>query len=480
MGFFRSGRDDAAHGERHDVRSAADADVVIRIAERAGRLGIDLVDVAGNVEDLSHHLDREAEHFERLRQLAGQMLEANARVARSGERAREVATSAGASIERSRTTLTDAIEDIRQLADSVTESGQKLGALESSLEQVGKVARGIATIAKQTNLLALNATIEASRAGAAGRGFAVVAEEVKALAHQTGDATGRIDQTLGELAEQIRGMVDTGTRSNARAARVQSGTHAIQEVVDDIGRAIGDVDNESAHIVEAVSEIDHFCGQTVSGLNDMTGEVSESANSVSSAHDRINLLLEVTEEVVNITLHGNADVADRHYVDLAARTAASVSERFESALASGEIAESDLWDRELRPIPDTDPQQYLTRYTAFTDQALPPIQEPVHSGDERISACCTTDDRGYIATHALKVSQPQRPGEPAWNGANSRNRRLFDDRVGRRAAENRAEFLLQMYRRDMGGGEHALFRDASAPVTVHGRHWGAVRIIYRL
>ncbi|HKJ95108.1 MAG TPA: methyl-accepting chemotaxis protein, partial [Gammaproteobacteria bacterium] len=85
-----------------------------------------------------------------------------------------------------------------------------------------------------------------------------------------------------------------------------------------------------------------------------------------------------------------------------------------------------------------------------------------------------------IATHALHVSQPQRPDDPVWNAAHCRNRRLFDDRVGRNASRNTEPFLLQMYRRDMGGGQYVLFRDASAPIFVNGRHWGAVRVIYRL
>jgi methyl-accepting chemotaxis protein len=40
--------------------------------------------------------------------------------------------------------------------------------------------------------------------------------------------------------------------------------------------------------------------------------------------------------------------------------------------------------------------------------------------------------------------------------------------------------LLQTYRRDMGGGQFVLMKDASAPVFVAGRHWGGVRVGYRV
>jgi methyl-accepting chemotaxis protein len=465
----------------HPAEPSADhGRLIAQIAGRAGTLGLELVDIAGNVDDVSGHVEREAEQFEALRQLARQMCEANTAVERAAATAREVATTASAGIDQGRATIAESIEDIRQLTRSVTESGEQLSSLEAALEQVSRVARGISGIAKQTNLLALNATIEASRAGEAGRGFAVVAEEVKELARQTSEATDEIDRTLAELAERVRDLVGRGEASSQQAERVQEGTHAIQSVMDGVAASMAEVDVESGHIASSVAEIDRYCGQTVSGLNDMTEQVSGSAANLATARDRINRVLGITEEIVNITLEAEADVPDRHYVRMAMDTAARISDAFEAALASGAISDRDLWDRDLQPIAGTDPQQFLTRYTEFTDRILPPIQEPVHEGDPNISACCTTDNRCYIATHALKVSKPQRRGDPDWNSANCRNRRVFDDRVGRQAAENTRPFLLQMYRRDMGGGQHALFRDASAPIFVGGRHWGAVRVIYTM
>jgi methyl-accepting chemotaxis protein len=70
------------------------------------------------------------------------------------------------------------------------ESDRRAG-VERVLSEVGGIVESIAGIARQTNLLALNATIEAARAGDAGRGFSVVAAEVKKLAVDTQEATGR-------------------------------------------------------------------------------------------------------------------------------------------------------------------------------------------------------------------------------------------------------------------------------------------------
>jgi methyl-accepting chemotaxis protein len=47
------------------------------------------------------------------------------------------------------------------------------------------------------------------------------------------------------------------------------------------------------------------------------------------------------------------------------------------------------------------------------------------------------------------------------------------------AAANITPFLLQTYRRDMGGGNFVLMKDLSSPTRVRGRHWGAFRMGFR-
>lgn len=478
MGWFR--RDTTVTEDSGKQESTSGADVIRRIARRTGELGMELVDVAGNVEDVSRHVDREVTQFAELQRIAEQMSEVNKTVDNASRNAQQVSAAAAGEVEASRSAIQTSLEDIRQLAETVTDTGEQLTSLEETLARVGKVAKGIAAIAKQTNLLALNATIEASRAGEAGRGFAVVAEEVKELAHQTSEATADIDHTLTELGDRVRELVSRGGESTEQAERVQEGTHSIQQAMDSVGQAMADMDTESRRIGEAVSEIDRYCGDTVNGLTEMSGEVQNSADNLKTARDRINRLLAVTEDLVNITCESDVETDDKPYVLRAMEAAARVSDAFAAGLDAGEISEADLWDRDYRPIEGTDPQQYMTRYVEFTDRVLPPVQEPIREGDENVAACCTTDDHCFIATHAKPYSQPQRPDDPVWNAANSRNRRIFDDRVGSAASKNTKPFLLQMYRRDMGGGQFVLFRDASAPIYVRGKHWGAVRILYRL
>ncbi len=69
--------------------------------------------------------------------------------------------------------------------------------------EIGKVTEVITEISEQTKLLALNATIEAARAGEEGKGFVVVAGEIKNLAQQTAEATGKIKKEIETIRSTI-------------------------------------------------------------------------------------------------------------------------------------------------------------------------------------------------------------------------------------------------------------------------------------
>ena len=108
----------------------------------------------------------------------------------------------------------------------------------------------------------------------------------------------------------------------------------------------------------------------------------------------------------------------------------------------------------------------------------PLFVEAALEADPRMVFCAAVDRNGYLPTHNHKYSHPQGP-DPVWNSANCRNRRIFNDRTGLSAGRSTRPFLLQTYRRDMGGGHFVLMKDVSAPIMVHGRHWGGLRIGFK-
>ena len=90
------------------------------------------------------------------------------------------------------------------------------------------------------------------------------------------------------------------------------------------------------------------------------------------------------------------------------------------------------------------------------------------------------DRNAYLPVHNRIYSKPQRADDVAWNTANCRNRRIFDDRAGLCAARNVRPFLIQSYPRDMGNGVTVMMREIDAPVRVFGKHWGGFRTAYKL
>jgi methyl-accepting chemotaxis protein len=157
-----------------------------------------------------------------------------------------------------------------------------------------------------------------------------------------------------------------------------------------------------------------------------------------------------------------------------------VTKIFENAIAKGDITLEDLFDEDYVKIEGTDPVQYRTRFLDWADKALPEFQEAMLARDARAAFCAVIDRNGYLPVHNKIYSQPQRKGDTAWNTANSRNRRIFNDAAGLAAGRNTRSYLIQSYARDMGNGKTVMMREIDVPIRVSGRHWGGFRTAYKI
>jgi methyl-accepting chemotaxis protein len=457
-----------------------DHEVLRQLSDTTSAASIEIVDLSGDVEIVTNRITDQSAILAQLTSLATDVSAQNRSVARSAAEAHEAAARARTDIQRSSGEVAGSLQAIRYLVDTVSVISAELNGLQDALAKVGRVAAGINAIARQTNLLALNATIEAARAGDAGKGFAVVAGEVKQLAKQTSGATTEIDATLQELGSKTAELVRRAAEGSARADAALSGTAAIGDAMSEAGRAIGELDGRVEAIADGSSQIDSQCVRLSGDLSSLSQGVSESVASIGAAQSRMQQLLSMSEAVMKYCVASGVENVDTSFVEEAMRLSDVIARSFEAGLESGEVTMEVLFDRNYQEIPGTDPKQYTTRYLPFIDKVIPPIQEPVLTFDPRVVFCAPIDVNGYLPSHNKKFSLPQRPGDPVWNAANSRTRRMFNDRVGLAAGMNQTKFLIQSYRRDMGGGQFAVMKDISAPIFVRGRHWGGLRIAYKL
>lgn len=348
--------------------------------------------------------------------------------------------------------------------------------MSETLHGVTKVSRHVGSIARQTNLLSLNAAVEAARAGASGRGFAVVAGEVKKLSTQTSEATQDIEATVGRLSEELTWVIDQVSEAGGVACEIREITGAVEGDIQDLPESVATVRRAQEKIVASSTSIETSLSQTREQVADLSDTVERCTSSLAMATEKLLSITDASETITGISARLGVQTVESPYVEAVQSAAAAVSTLFEQSVAQRHISMSELFDETYVPIPDSNPEQHLTRYAGFTDTVLPYVQEAMLNLSGKVVFCAATDRNGYIATHNLKFSQAPRADDPAWNAKFARNRRIFNDRVGLRAGQSRRPFLLQAYRRDMGGGEFRMMKDVSAPISVQGRHWGGLRL----
>ena len=452
--------------------------LVDQLANGIGGLGVELADVAGNLREVAGRVFTQADRFGHLQRTAETMVSANHDIASASQAVQTATSAAVGEITQSRDVVETAVQHISELIEAVGRIEIRLGAVGSALAQVAKVSGSIEAIAKQTNLLALNATIEAARAGSAGRGFAVVASEVKSLAEATRQATQLIGDTVRDLDGQVGNLIGESGDASLRAMNAGQGAEQIKGIIARVRDGFTAVRKEIDGVTRAATSNLAHCDMVISELGNLANGVDLSSSDLKRADDRVAKLLDLSENLIELIADSGIETADAPLIRTVIETAKTISASFEAAIARGEISLDQLMDENYREIPGTDPKQYLTDYVEFTDRILPPIQDPLQKSDSRIVFCVAWARGGYLPTHNPNYRKPQ-GADPVWNNANCRNRRLFNDRAVKKVAANTRPFLLQTYRRDMGGGNFVLMKDLSSPILVRGRHWGAFRMGFR-
>ena len=230
-------------------------------SDKSGILARAAEQMSSDAESAAAGMDRATERLADVASATEEMTSTIAEIATNSEKARRVTG--------------EASERTNHITDQMKE-------LTRSVQEIGKITETITEISAQTNLLALNATIEAARAGSAGKGFSVVANEIKALAHQTSEATEDIKSRISGLrTSTAKGMkeIEEIAQVVREVSGIVSGITASIEEQAKVTRGI------AGHIMEAATGVNE-ANQRVSRTSQVSGEITKDIAGVNqiSAH----------------------------------------------------------------------------------------------------------------------------------------------------------------------------------------------------
>lgn len=147
-----------------------------------------------------------------------------------------------------------------------------------------------------------------------------------------------------------------------------------------------------------------------------------------------------------------------------------IGQIIEEAIDNGVFSVTDAFDTDYEMIGNFDPPKFHTKYDFYMDKAILSLQDEFLLDDSLIYAVAV-DRNGYLPTHNTRYQKPI-TGDPAKDRVGNRTKRVFNDPVGLKAAQNSERGLLQVYYRDTG----ETLWDVSSPIFVKGKHWGGFRI----
>lgn len=253
--FNTDGRDEAAVLLRAmEMMQATLRDTLHQISTSAQQLALASEEVSAVMSDSASGLSEQNQQIELAATAVTQMSHAVEEVAGNTVSASADSRLARDTAVRGQGELDNTLAAIGTLTDNVLSASSQATRLAEQTHSISKVLDVIRAVADQTNLLALNAAIEAARAGEAGRGFAVVADEVRSLAHRTGESTREIEVMIVSIQMGTTQTVNALMTSADQARATQAQAREANQALGVISQAVSGIDERNMLIASATEE----------------------------------------------------------------------------------------------------------------------------------------------------------------------------------------------------------------------------------
>ncbi len=364
--------------------------------------------------------------------------------------------------------LLEVTGNISQISSSLNEFGVLVSALNQRSSSIKSIVGLIQQISSQTNLLALNAAIEAARAGESGRGFAVVADEVRTLAQNVSKATDDISQNIDAMLLEVSSTYEQTTQISQSARETQQ---VVERASGHFESMIGDFESTNDKLADIATHIQQFA-DTNTGINERVTRIYADSQAIDQ---RMQHSATATRDLSGVAERVQAllgrFVLGHGELDAAITRASHCRDVLQARLAVLHKEGVNLFDQSYKLIPGTDPKQYLTSYTERFALICQEECDSLTKGTRGGKVSFIVDAKGYCPVNNSWVSQKP-TGNRAVDLPVCRNKRMFSDPVGLRAAGNKQRFLLQTYLRDTG----EIMTEIDVPFFFEGRHWGNLRM----
>lgn len=452
--FFSRVRDLIAHARQGSVSIAADAARMNHLVQLTSTAVKRQETLAGNVFESSN----------RVNMAVGEVADNSDAIQLSTKNNLELA-------QRSLTQMETVASTMRSTNKHIEHFSATVGELHTSSMKINEIVSLINDISDQTNLLALNAAIEAARAGEAGRGFAVVADEVRKLAEKVKTAT----QVIGQNTQSMINLVaDTSAKTQTIVGEVTRANGYIETSAADLTTMVGDF-NRTTEQLSSISVAIHNLRESNQSIH---GEVEEIRNHSLDISGRMNQCLDSAKTLRESTEDLQCTLADFRTGNSKFDTLHDKCAQFRDNVAGILQRMADrgvnIFDQAYKDIPGSNPKRYTTSYDNQCDTELTRLYDDLLRDIQGVAYSLAVDSNGYAPAHnGVFSNQPS--GDPAIDLAKCRHKRIFNDPVGLKLAKNQKTSLFQTYVRDTG----EILNDLSMPITINGRHWGAVRIGFK-